>query len=584
VDGVLLTRLEVLKKYLPDKSGKAPPWLSALLQDRPKLLSITGWTLPKTWVKAVGDNNPRVRIAAIRALNELGPTLASHSDALQVVLKAAEMAGYRRKKLQGLQIVFTTEEDIEFDKMWVQQETIQALSELGPTLASYPDALQAILQAATDKNSYTRRYAIQALGGLSTALASSPDALQAVFKAANDEHEDVRQAARQALRGLGMASANRSVRKIVLKAAVDSNRLIRWSAIQALEGLGASLPSRSKIWKLVLNATSDSSDYVRWGAIKTLVGLGTSLASHSDALQIVLNVTADKEWRVGQVAIQALSGLGMALADHPDALQVILQATRDKNWCVRRGATQALCGLGVALVSHLDALQVVLKASEGWEVREEANDVFNKWDIHTFIQGYSNLERQRCQQWVTLGQNPLLPMMLRCIENQWPLLAVDNTGLTILSDGQIKHIALSSEELELLVHPLTTHIRENWKRHGWPFVTFASCIGKTSRYAIKLPEFKASAKLSLEPGIKRRSARVADSKISTSEQLDITGKITLDFSWQYHDLIFVELIGKGSQGEVWRGIRDHEVVAIKRLSLSMDVSPEKHQEMLQEAS
>ncbi len=228
VDAMVLQPLRVRDKDLPI----ALPWLKELLQQEPKLLNLCGWTLPKAYLKAAGDQHDYVQKAAIRALDGLGASLSSQPEALALVLKAAG------------------------DQNWyVREAAIEMLGGLGASLSSQPEALALVLKAAGNENLVVHRMAIQALGGLGASLSSNLEALGVVLKAAGDQDKDVRSAAIKALSGLSASlSSNLEALGVVLKAAGDQDKDVRSAAIKALSGLSASLSSNLEALGVVLKA------------------------------------------------------------------------------------------------------------------------------------------------------------------------------------------------------------------------------------------------------------------------------------------------------------------------------------------
>ncbi len=380
VDAMVLQPLRV-----PDEDLRiALPWLEELLQQEPKLLHFCGWTLPKAWVKAAGDQDWDVRQAAIQALGGLRASLASQPEALAAVLKAAGDQGgnVRQAAIQvlggmqaglasqpeGLAVVLKATDDSygrELVRMLIRQAAIQALGGMQASLASQPEALLAVLKAANDQNRDVRQAAIQALGGMQASLASQPETLFAVLKAADDQDWQVRQAAIEALGGLGVSLALQSTAlAAVLKATNGPNEYVRWAAIRALGGLGANLTLQpAALAAVLMAATGDQYRDVRRAGIEALGGMQASLASHPKALEMVLKAAGDKNEYVRQTAIQALGGLGENLASHPEALAMALKAA-DKNEDVRQVARKALGTLGASLAFQPEAFVAVLKAAD----------------------------------------------------------------------------------------------------------------------------------------------------------------------------------------------------------------------------
>ncbi len=424
----------------------------------------------------------------------------------------------------------------------VQQAALKAFwDKLGENLAAHTEVLSVVLKAAGNQEQNVRRVAIEALGKLGEKLAAYPEILFVVVKATGDREWNVRREAVDALGKLGEKLAeHREALSAVLKAVRDQEWNVRQAAIEALGKLGEKLAAHPEALSAVLEAMGDQKLYVRLAAIEALVKLGETLASHTKALSAVLKAMGDQEPNIRRAAIDALGKLGEKLAAHPEAFSIMLKA-----------------------------------AGDGSAVGKEATYVLQTLDVTLLVQGY--LKQVGQQQGLFKRQSVCLSILIKRIEETWPVLAFDGQTLIVVSGSRSEHFVLSSPEP---ARPLLDAIEGLWKSYGFPPVTFKACLGKTAHYSnVRPPEFKDTAKLSPL----RHPKALADSKNHfASEQLDSTGKITLNFTVDYSDLTFIDPpLGRGSLGAVYRGTHDLETVAIKRFKLE-DISLAK--QILAEAS
>jgi HEAT repeat protein len=280
---------------------------------------------------------------------------------------------------------------------YVRWSGAEALGNLGSEAA-----IPGLLQALEDKDSYVRWSGVEALGKLGSE-AAIPGLLRAL------EHEDawVRRRAVEALGNLGSEAAIPGL----LRALEDENSYVRWSAAEALGKLGleAAIPG-------LLRALEHKDSWVRRSTTEALGKLGTQ-----KVIPGLLQVLQHKDSDVRMSAALTLGNLGTEAA-----IPALLQALEDKDSDVRWSAVKALGNLGTQKV--IPELLRALEDENSW-VRRRAAEVLGNLGSEKAIPGLlraledenSDVRGNAAEALGNLGEDAAIPGLLRALEdeNSW---------------------------------------------------------------------------------------------------------------------------------------------------------------------
>ncbi len=248
--------------------------------------------------RALQDPDPAIRVAACRTVEALGKTrLRLHwRDARMapIIKKQAQYQPFEDALRPGLRAAVP-----ELAKLSAAGDTRQRLSALYAleTLETEAaPAVEALVKAAGDENSFIRWAAARALGKMGPLRAEQ--AVPALSKLLEDQNKDVRVTAAAALERYGPAA--KSAAEALGRAISHKDVRTRQWAIQALAALGSE--GRPAVPAL-LAALSDPEAMVRAAVVRALGRIAPAIPAVRDGFRKALN---DPDSEVRQAASDAL--------------------------------------------------------------------------------------------------------------------------------------------------------------------------------------------------------------------------------------------------------------------------------------
>ncbi|MDQ7780410.1 MAG: HEAT repeat domain-containing protein [Planctomycetota bacterium] len=297
-------------------------------------------------IKAMNDDDYRVKHGAMRALGEMVPPAAEAILALVEMIEDSEARDALEK--MGSACVPALMKTLGNANGEVRGNCVKVLGRLRPVTSEVRDALLGLL--GTDKDPKVRLEIAYEIGRWATEAASVVPALTETLR---DSDADVRLNAVYSLGRFGPAAKSASLQLISMLR--DSDETARNAATDSLCQIGA--PPLEAIPDL-MKRLSDGNERVRRTCAWLLGQLGAQAKPAVDALAKALD---DKDPQVRNYAAEALGLIGPGAAPAADALARCL---RDPEPAVRISAAFALGAIGDKAKPHTKALTELLQDKE----------------------------------------------------------------------------------------------------------------------------------------------------------------------------------------------------------------------------
>lgn len=234
-------------------------------------------------------------------------------------------------------------------KSYVRIAAARALGQMGPTVAT-PEVLSALRKLRTDPDGDVGKAATQALGQMGwAALTSEIFSILAEFL--NSPDEIIRNTAAQTLEQMKQAETTSGILSallvLLLRLLTDDDEVICWKAARIAGGMGQTAAT-PEILSVMLRLLDDPDEYVCWEAVKALGQMGPA-AAMPEVLSAMLELLTypDPGWNVSSEAAWTLGQMGQAAAT-PEVLLTLLKLLKDPDKDVRRAAIEALGQMGQA--------------------------------------------------------------------------------------------------------------------------------------------------------------------------------------------------------------------------------------------
>ena len=286
----------------------------------------------------VRDPQPRVRLAAVRALAQLEIAAAPATDALIAALRDAELRPDATRSLaaigaQAVEPLARAAEDPDPADGAVRKAARDALASIGSP------SVEPLIKGLRGRADYES--SVSALARIGN------PAVQSLMKGLEDKSDRVRRGAADALRKIGPGA--KEAAPALAKAANDANPQVRAAAQSALAAIG---PTREPEVKAILWGVRDHDARVRNAAATALRKIGPD--AEPPAVGALSSALTDRRWHVRAEAADALGrvGAGAAVAV-PDLAKRLVDADAK----VRSSAARALGEIGPAAADALPVLE-----------------------------------------------------------------------------------------------------------------------------------------------------------------------------------------------------------------------------------